>query len=120
MSLSQFIRRNLFIPIQLAGMRRTNGKHALLVSSLAFGVSFLLCGLWHGISWRFVLWGSGHALALIFCNLYREWLVTLLGRKGAAAFSKRPVVRSVATLLTFEFVALSLAFLVHPAMASLD
>lgn len=120
MSLSQFIRRNLFIPIQLAGMRRTNGQHAILVSSVAFGASFLLCGLWHGISWRFLLWGSGHALALIFCNLYREWLVTLLGRKGAAAFSKRPVVRCVATVLTFEFVALSLAFLAHPAMAFLD
>ncbi len=120
MSLSQFIRRNLFIPIQLTGMRWTNGQHGLLVSSFAFGVSFLLCGLWHGISLRFILWGVGHALALIVCNLYRDWLVKLLGLKGAAAFSKRPFVRVVATVLTFEFVALSLAFLVHPAMAFLD
>lgn len=120
MSLSQFIRRNLFIPIQLAGMRLTNGQHVLLVYSVAFGVSFLMCGLWHGISWRFLLWGGGHALALIICNLYREWLVTLLGRKGAADFSKRPVVQVFATVLTFEFVALSLTFLAHPAMAFLD
>lgn len=120
MSLSQFIRRNLFIPVQLAGMRWTNGRHALLVSSVAFGVSFLLCGLWHGISWRFLLWGAGHALALIVCNLYRDWLVAKLGRKGAVAFSDRSIVRAVATFLTFEFVALSLAFLAHPAMAFLD
>lgn len=120
MSLSQFIRRNLFIPIQLAGMRWTRGRHARLVSSVAFGVAFLLCGLWHGISWRFALWGAGHALALIVCNLYRDGLVALMGRKRAAAFSDRPVVRLAATLLTFEFVALSLAFIVHPATAFLD
>lgn len=119
MSLSQFIRRNLFIPIQLAGMRWTGGRHARLVSSTAFGVAFLLCGLWHGISWRFLLWGAGHAAALIACNLYRDALVARLGRKGAATFGERPWVKAVATVLTFEFVAFSLAFLAHPATAFL-
>lgn len=119
MSLSQFIRRNLFIPVQLMGMRWTRGQHARLVSSLAFAVSFVLCGLWHGLSWRFLVWGAGHALALIVCNLYRDRLVRRMGRKAAAAFSERPVVKAIATVLTFEFVALSLSFLAHPATAFL-
>ena len=119
MSLSQFIRRNLFIPLQLMGMRWTQGKRPRLVASLAFAVSFMLCGLWHGISWRFLIWGAGHALALIACHLYRDALIRRLGRKGAAAFSERPAVRALATVLTFEFVALSLEFLAHPATAFL-
>ncbi len=32
-SLSQFVRRNVFIPLQVALMRRTGGSHALLVAS---------------------------------------------------------------------------------------
>lgn len=118
-SLSQFIRRNLFIPVQLAGMRWTQGRYARLISSIAFSLSFVSVGLWHGLSLRFLLWGAGHALALIVCNLYRDWLTARLGRKGAKAFSERPVVRVAATVLTFEFVAFSLAFLAHPGLAFL-
>lgn len=120
MSLSQFIRRNIFIPIQLMGSRKTKGRHALLVSCSAFGVSFLLCGLWHGINLRFLLWGVGHAAAVIVCNVYRHVLIAKLGRKEAAAFSDHLAVRMVSTVLTFEFVALSLAFQAHPMFAYLD
>ena len=27
---------------------------------------FLLCGLWHGAAWNFVLWGAWHGLFLVF------------------------------------------------------
>jgi D-alanyl-lipoteichoic acid acyltransferase DltB (MBOAT superfamily) len=118
-SLSQFIRRNVFIPTQLAAMRRTNGKHALFIASVAFTLSFLLVGLWHGISWRFLLWGAMHAAALVICNTYRYALQKRLGRKGVDEYMKRPIVRAISTFLTFEFVAFSLAFIAHPATAFL-
>lgn len=113
-SLSQFIRRNVFIPIQLAGMRWTNGRNGRLVSSFGFFSAFLICGLWHGISLRFVCWGCGHAIALIICNAYRDFLVFKLGRKGATTFSESRLVKYLATFITFEFVAFSLAFLALP------
>jgi alginate O-acetyltransferase complex protein AlgI len=119
-SLSQFIRRNIFIPIQLAGLRYTKGQSTMLITSVAFTSAFVLCGLWHGVSWRFALWGLGHALALIICTMYREWLTQKLGRKQAKDFSERPWVRAISTLLTFEFVASSLAFLVVPELNFLD
>ena len=56
-SLSMFIRRNVFIPIQLTLMRRTSGRAPLWIASFAFVVSFLLCGLWHSLSWVWVAWG---------------------------------------------------------------
>ncbi|MCV2349764.1 MBOAT family O-acyltransferase [Paucibacter sp. Y2R2-4] len=113
-SLSQLIRRNIFIPIQLAGMRWTDGQYPRLVSSAAFLSAFLLCGLWHGVTWRFFLWGAGHATALVICNYYRDWLVGRLGKRGASNFSNRPLVRRMAQIMTFQFVALSLTFLAYP------
>ncbi len=57
-SLSNFFRDYLYIP--LGGNERGNARtyvNLLLV--------FLLCGLWHGASWTFVLWGGWHGTFLI-------------------------------------------------------
>ena len=58
MTLSSWFRDYLYIP--LGGNRRGTGRtylHLLLV--------FLLCGLWHGASWTFVIWGGYHGAFLI-------------------------------------------------------
>ena len=44
-TLSQFIRRNIYIPVQVSMVRRSDGKNELLIACTAFFVSFLLCGL---------------------------------------------------------------------------
>jgi alginate O-acetyltransferase complex protein AlgI len=50
-----------------------------------FGAMLLtmaLCGLWHGASWTFVLWGILHGFALVICSLWRRYgprLPSLLG-----------------------------------------
>jgi alginate O-acetyltransferase complex protein AlgI len=57
-SLSTWFRDYLYIP--LGGNRVSPGRvyfNLLIV--------FLLCGLWHGASWNFVIWGSLHGLFLI-------------------------------------------------------
>ena len=117
-SLSLFIRRNLFTPVQLALVRRNHNVSALLSATAAFSVSFLLCGLWHGVSVRFLLWGGMHALALIVCNVYREALKRRVGRKGVKAYMARAPIRWLATALTFEFVAISIAFALYPGTFS--
>jgi D-alanyl-lipoteichoic acid acyltransferase DltB (MBOAT superfamily) len=108
-SLSLWIRRNIFIPMQLALVRRTGGKYPLLIASLAFAISFLLCGLWHDIGLRWLAWGAYHAAGLIVCNLYREYLIRRLGRKGLKRYLANPWIRAVMTVVTFEYVALSMA-----------
>lgn len=57
-SLSTFFRDYLYIP--LGGNRK--GKLRTLVNLWAV---FLLCGLWHGAAWTFVLWGAYHGLFLV-------------------------------------------------------
>ena len=58
MTLSQFLRDYLYIP--LGGNRR--GRGAALCQSV---ITMLLGGLWHGAAWTFVVWGALHgALSL--------------------------------------------------------
>jgi len=113
-SLSLWVRRNLFIPIQLTLARRTGGRRALLIATLAFTVSFLLCGLWHGISWPFFAWGAMHALGLVVTNAYRHRLTKRLGRKGVKAYREKTGYRLMAQFLTFEYVAFSLVIISYP------
>lgn len=58
MSLSQWFRDYLYIP--LGGNRRSclQGYRNLLIV-------FLVTGIWHGAGWTFVLWGLFHAVLLI-------------------------------------------------------
>jgi D-alanyl-lipoteichoic acid acyltransferase DltB (MBOAT superfamily) len=113
-SLSQFIRRNLFIPIQMALIRRSDGQAPLRAASIAFGVSFLLCGLWHSLSWPWVVWGGFQAAGLVICNFYRQFLLRRLGRKGVNQYMTNRLIHILGSVLTFEFQALALAIATFP------
>jgi len=106
-TLGAFARRNLYVPIQLAQVR-INPRRPLLAASVALAVTFVSIGLWHGVSLGFLAWGAMHAAGVVATNAYRAWLTRRLGRKAARAFGERPIVRIVGTVLTFEFVAVSL------------
>ncbi len=57
-TLSSWFRDYLYIP--LGGNR---GSRISIYRNLI--IVFLLCGLWHGASWTFVLWGAGHGAFLV-------------------------------------------------------
>ncbi len=118
-SLSLFIRRNIFIPVQLGLMRRAPKTSPVAIYAIAISVTFIGAGLWHGISLRYVIWGAAHAVALICCVASNRAMMKRWGESGVAAYRANRVARVAATVLTFEFVALSLAFIAHPATAFL-
>jgi D-alanyl-lipoteichoic acid acyltransferase DltB (MBOAT superfamily) len=119
-SLSQFIRRNVFLPLQLALMRRTGGKHPLLAASAAFSIAFVLCGLWHSIHPRWVAWGACHAGGLIACNFYKHVLMTRLGRKGVNRYLANRWIRAAAIVLTYEFNSLTFVIVTYPSRGLLQ
>jgi D-alanyl-lipoteichoic acid acyltransferase DltB (MBOAT superfamily) len=114
MSLSLFIRRTLFIPIQLTLMRKTEGRSPLLAASLAFTVSFLLCGIWHSISWPWLAWGVCQSAGLIVCNTYKQILIKKLGRKGVKEYLAKRWIEVLAIVATFEFAAAVAAVATYP------
>lgn len=56
-TLSRFVRDYLYIP--LGGNRK-----GVLRTHFNLIVTWLACGLWHGASWNFVLWGGYHGMLL--------------------------------------------------------
>jgi len=60
-------------------------------------------GLWHGVSWTFLVWGLLHGTGLA---VFRLWQAM---RKGAKP-STQPGVRLASGLLTFHFVLLAWIF----------
>ncbi len=57
-SLSSWLRDYLYIP--LGGNRAGTGR-----TYLNLMVVFLLCGLWHGAGWTFIVWGAWHGFWLV-------------------------------------------------------
>jgi alginate O-acetyltransferase complex protein AlgI len=66
-TLGAFLREYVYFP--LGGSRCGAARHS--TNLLA---TMLLCGLWHGAAWRFVLWGGLHGLYLV---LHAQCRVTL-------------------------------------------
>ena len=106
-SLSRFIYRNIFIPVQLALLRRTGPQAALWCATVAFTVSFLLCGLWHELNLRWAAWGAMQAVGLVTVNWYRAWLQRRLDRESLNRYRANAGIRVAAIALTQMYVAAS-------------
>jgi D-alanyl-lipoteichoic acid acyltransferase DltB (MBOAT superfamily) len=113
-SLSQFIRRNLFIPLQMFLMRRNGASTPLLSAVIAVAISFVLCGLWHGLGIGFLIWGAVQSAGLITARVYGEVLQARLGKAGFQRYLANPGFRAAAVLMTFELQAGALVFLIRP------
>jgi alginate O-acetyltransferase complex protein AlgI len=72
-SLSTWFRDYLYIPI--GGSRVTLPRHCFNLLLV-----FLLCGLWHGANWTFIIWGLLHGTYLV---------IGLLTRNARAQFTDR-------------------------------
>jgi alginate O-acetyltransferase complex protein AlgI len=86
LSLSTWFRDYLYVP--LGGNRK-----GLVRTYFNLLTVFLLCGLWHGASWSFVLWGLFHGALLI---AERAGL-------GRVLENRPPVVRHAYTLVALSF-----------------
>lgn len=109
MTLTQWFRSYVFNP--LARQLRTRGQWvptwvALLTTQV---VTMVLIGLWHGITWSFVLWGLWHALGLFAHNRWATWARTGWSPRFRDLAGRRPM-RLIGTVLTFNYVAVGWAF----------
>jgi D-alanyl-lipoteichoic acid acyltransferase DltB (MBOAT superfamily) len=80
MTLMLFLRDYLFHP--LANARILPRRFLVVQYFAAQLLTMALCGLWHGATWTFVLWGTLHGIALVICSLWRRYgprLPSLLG-----------------------------------------
>jgi alginate O-acetyltransferase complex protein AlgI len=80
-SLSQWFMKYLFLPLAYS-MSRKLDKHYYagiradkVIYMYAAGLTFILCGFWHGAAWNFVVWGAFHGVFLIIEKLGFEKLL---------------------------------------------
>ena len=111
-SLSLFIRRNVFIPLQMFLMRQNDASTPLLSAIIAIGISFLLCGLWHGLGVGYLIWGALQAGGLIVARVYGHVLQKRLGKRGVQRYLENPWFRVAGIFLTFQLQALALVALI--------
>ena len=110
MTLLTFLRDYLFHP--LANARFGRG-HRLLQYFAAMILTMALCGLWHGPSWTYVLWGVIHGSALVIVSLWRRYgwpLPFLVGWALVVAFA-------LATTPIFRAGSLEAAWHVYQGLA---
>ncbi|HJT24980.1 MAG TPA: MBOAT family O-acyltransferase [bacterium] len=74
MSLSSWIRDYIYIPLG-------GNRHGLVRKFFNLMVTMFICGLWHGASWHFGLWGMYHGAALA---LHNAWEKSKFGQKWIA------------------------------------
>jgi len=86
-SLTAWLREYLFLPVVYhLSNKLKNDRYFLIKTDLIlyiYGtmITMLLCGLWHGAGYRFIIWGGIHGLALVIYRIYslyhkpaKKWL----------------------------------------------
>jgi alginate O-acetyltransferase complex protein AlgI len=100
-SLSSWLRDYLFYPLFGSGF--SNQKLYLNVM-----ITFIVCGLWHGAGWTYILWGALHGFYIVFgmaTKGIRKQIVHTIG------LSKFPRIHHIfQTVITFSLVCFTYIF----------
>lgn len=67
---STFLKIYVFKPVISLLNRLPIAKYRMVVSVIAYLVTFFVCGLWHGSTLNFVLWGLWHGIGLSLYKLF--------------------------------------------------
>ena len=94
-TMSNWFRDYVFMPLEIRSrdMQNTNlraGRNIIM--------TMLLCGLWHGASWNFVLYGGVHGVALAVYQVYSSVRRRHTRRTTRSPFHPGPLAARVATL----------------------
>jgi alginate O-acetyltransferase complex protein AlgI len=117
MTLAQWFRSYYFNPLtrRMRSKRRVPAAVIILVGQFS---TMVLIGLWHGMTWNFLIWGAWHGVGLFIHNRWYEWTRSRQSGSEAPAWLRRAG-QVGATLLTFHFVVLGWVWfaLPNPALA---
>jgi alginate O-acetyltransferase complex protein AlgI len=96
-SLSDWIKDYIFFPLSSVSSNKL--WSIFLVPMIAMG----LCGLWHGASWHYLLWGFWHGFGLF---VYQLWSNYTKKRNKRALNSSSILLQLIAIITNFTFVSI--------------
>ncbi len=112
MSLTSWLVDYIYWPI----VRKFRGleyfrRHPVFLSNLGMIITFVACGMWHGESANFILWGAYHGIGIAVLTVYQREK-----RKARSPYLQkyfRSALSTVlGTILTFNFFAFGLSLFV--------
>ncbi len=106
MTLTQWFRAYFFNPFNrwIRGYKNIPAWMMILIGQLA---TMLLIGLWHGVTFNFILWGAWHGLGLFLQNRWSDFAKTRFNTNNPRL---QTFMQLGGILLTFHFVALGWVF----------
>lgn len=111
MTLTQWFRAYFFNPLT-RWMRIGNYSVPVIIFVTQISTMSLI-GLWHGVSWNFLLWGIWHGLGLFIQNRWSEFM---RARMDVPPQPRRQLLlNSIGIFLTFNFVSLGWLFFTLPS-----
>jgi D-alanyl-lipoteichoic acid acyltransferase DltB (MBOAT superfamily) len=115
MTLSNWVRFYVFSPLSRFMLRmkpRPSGRIIVLITQLA---TMITIGMWHGITWNFLIWGVWHGLGLFIHKIWSD-----LTRPYVIRWAERPHLLQVwslaGTVITFHFVVVGWIWFALPDM----
>ena len=82
-------------------------KRPVLTSNIAIVVTFIVCGIWHGNTPSFVLWGLYHGVGIASVNTYQKWK-RQVRHPAARKYFASVYSQAIGTAMTFSFYAIGL------------
>jgi alginate O-acetyltransferase complex protein AlgI len=91
-TLSTWLRDYLFLPIAFWVSRKLKKQTYLgiktddIIYTVAISVTFIICGIWHGVGWTYFLWGTLFAFYLIVGHLTEKAKRKFYKRTGLSRY----------------------------------
>jgi len=111
---SGWLRDYLYLPIAYSASRKLRQDNYYGIRSdyfiyiYAVLITFLICGLWHGSGWNFVIWGGMHGIFLILAILTRKPKSRMYRKMGVN--KKSWSFNAFQTVVTFCLISLAWVF----------
>jgi len=117
MTLSQWVRFYVFSPLTRALLKRKPRPSPTKLAFVGQMTTMLVIGLWHGVSWGFVVWGLWHGAGLFIHKIYsdktRPYYIQLRNRPRM-----NQLIGVLGVIVTFHFVALGWVWFAIPDIAT--
>jgi alginate O-acetyltransferase complex protein AlgI len=114
-TLALWFRAYYFNPLSRAMRSKAKAMPAWAMIAISQVTTMVLIGLWHGISWNFVLWGAWHGVGLFAHNRWAN-----ATRAQDKALGIRPRLRQAidigTTVLTFHYAVLGWVWFALPTI----
>lgn len=107
-SLSTWFRDYLYIPM---GGNRVSPPRRLL----NLFIVFLVCGLWHGANWNYIVWGAVHGFYMVFAEL--TFKIRNQIKVGIGLNKLKKLDNTIQILITFSLVTIAQIFFRAPTVA---